>query len=172
VEHIEAEHLQRYLAGALELSEHGVLEDHLAHCSRCSDVLAELTAGDRCLSEAMALGEEEVNWIQGQDLTETVLRQIAPRSPVIPILLVASLVMLPGVWIVGVVAVAGANWLAARNTIGLVLDISRLGLPLLYRFIVWMAEGGLLTRLWPLFIPGAALWFWRLSHTKETNRYA
>jgi anti-sigma factor RsiW len=170
VQHLEREALQLYLAGALDLPACEAMAQHLAECPRCSDRLAELAADDAGLTAALCLSDAERAWVESQDLTAPVLRRITPRLSV-P-LLIGCVMLLPGIWAFNLIVGLGAGWLAGQSTFGLLINFGRTLGPVLLRFALWLAQGGLLTRLWPLLILGAVLGFWYLNHQKETNDYA
>ncbi|MGE5673612.1 MAG: anti-sigma factor family protein [Mycobacterium leprae] len=170
--HLQPEQLQAYLADALDLSERAALEEHLTQCSHCSEQMAALVADDAFLTESLALDMPEMAWAESQDLTAGVLEQLSPGVSAAPAWVIVGLVVLPGVWLFGLLQESALGWLAGHENIGGLIDIGHYTFPSLYRFLVWLTNGGLLIQFWPLFILGAGYWLWRLSHTKETDVYA
>jgi len=171
VKHLQADLLQRYLAGEADLTEQDTVVEHLAECDECASLLADMAADDRTLTAALRLTDAEAAWIAGMDLTQPVMTRLAwYREP--SLIVLALLALLPGTWILG----QAGQWMVAQLTadgpVGTALAIGGLLGSALWNLLVYASNGGLLVQIWPVLILAAGYWLGRRYYKKEDKSHA
>lgn len=170
--HPDKPQIHLYLAGALEPAEREALEAHLADCTLCTQVLAELAAEDTALLDALEMDETDRAWIASVDLVEPVMAQVNPRFRLTPPVILTSLLVCLGGYLAGSIWSLGTALLPDLNSMRTLLGLARDLVPALLRLAVWLAQGGVLTTIWPVLALCAVYGFWRLTQVKETNNHA
>lgn len=170
--HIQPELMQRFLANEADLMEREAIADHLALCDECAARLAVVAAEDDGLTLALKLEPGEAEWIASLDLAPAVLKRVNPwygrPSAYLPFLLAGA----PAALSFYLITYAVKQMLLGVEPVGAVVMGLQTLLPALYRLILYLARGGMLTTIWPALLLAAAIWFWSARRKKEVSSNA
>lgn len=169
MDHITPEALQQYLAGEASLHETQHIDEHLSSCTACADLLAILASEDTFLTQMLQLETEEMAWVTATDLTSSVMTGI--RRPIwsAQILLPTILIIATGAWGLHIGMNLVEQAFVNKGAMGVAANVLPFVLALLWEALLYIAEGGLLTTIWPALVLGLVVWLWRSKQMEETN---
>lgn len=159
--HIQPEALQQYLAGEISLPDAEQIDEHLACCTRCTDLLANLAAEDATLTQMLQLDADEMSWVIGTDLTHSVMQSVRRPAWNAQVLIPTLFLVATGSWGLQVCVNLLQQPFADKGLMKMAADVLPLAFGLLWQVLLYLADGGLLTTIWPAFAAGAIVCLWR-----------